>query len=415
MTSGRQWLRVAGLRLPLPRLLVGGARTREWEEPDGRLGLQPDAASPRLRRLRRVRSRHEGGIGRAPTEVRSAEAPRTSAASAPYRGSEASRPYRASEARRGPLPPVRRERRPLRERSERPYRAERSQARPLPPVRRERRPLRERSERPYRAERSPGAAPTAGAKRAAPSEARSAEPPVASIVRDGYPRAAYRTALTTRTDGRSRSMWSRRRFLETVSAVPLVGGFIGARRRAGGGRGPKGPGLLPRAGRAPLHQRGRDLHGHDRLADAAGSDGGDQLRLQALRDARRAARPRRRAHRHAGALPRPRWSRPGAASALTLGTAAVLTGTDRQKIGDLPNLAGMKSEVIIQKSHRFGYEHAVRNCGVTAGGGRDARGSRARGQRQDRDDALLQQQQQAKGGFRTRSSSSSGRSTACRR
>jgi len=54
----------------------------------------------------------------------------------------------------------------------------------------------------------------------------------------------------------------------------------------------------------------------------------------------------------------------GAASALTLGTAAVLTGTDRQKIIDLPNLAGMKSEVIIQKSHRFGYDHAVRNCGV---------------------------------------------------
>ena len=54
----------------------------------------------------------------------------------------------------------------------------------------------------------------------------------------------------------------------------------------------------------------------------------------------------------------------GAASALTLGTAAVLTGTDRQKIVDLPNLAGMKSEVIIQKSHRFGYDHAVRNCGV---------------------------------------------------
>src|SRR5206468_8243832 len=54
----------------------------------------------------------------------------------------------------------------------------------------------------------------------------------------------------------------------------------------------------------------------------------------------------------------------GAASALTLGTAAVLTGTDRKKIVDLPNLAGMKSEVIVQKSHRFGYEHAVRNCGV---------------------------------------------------
>jgi L-seryl-tRNA(Ser) seleniumtransferase len=54
----------------------------------------------------------------------------------------------------------------------------------------------------------------------------------------------------------------------------------------------------------------------------------------------------------------------GAASALTLGTAAVLTGTDRQKIGDLPTIAGAKNEVIIQKAHRFGYEHAVRNCGI---------------------------------------------------
>ena len=55
----------------------------------------------------------------------------------------------------------------------------------------------------------------------------------------------------------------------------------------------------------------------------------------------------------------------GAASALTLGTAAVLTGADRQKIVALPNLAGMKREVIVQKSHRFGYDHAVRNCGVS--------------------------------------------------
>ncbi|MEP6915154.1 MAG: selenocysteine synthase, partial [Acidobacteriota bacterium] len=54
----------------------------------------------------------------------------------------------------------------------------------------------------------------------------------------------------------------------------------------------------------------------------------------------------------------------GAASALTLGTAAVLTGTDRKKVGDLPDLTGMKTEVVIQKAHRFGYEHAVRNTGI---------------------------------------------------
>jgi len=54
----------------------------------------------------------------------------------------------------------------------------------------------------------------------------------------------------------------------------------------------------------------------------------------------------------------------GAAAALTIGTAACLTGTDKAKIGRLPDLGGMKNEVIIQKAHRFVYDHAVRTCGV---------------------------------------------------
>ena len=54
----------------------------------------------------------------------------------------------------------------------------------------------------------------------------------------------------------------------------------------------------------------------------------------------------------------------GAASALTLGTAATITGTDEEKIRKLPNLDGPRREVIIQKSHRFGYDHAVRNTGI---------------------------------------------------
>lgn len=54
----------------------------------------------------------------------------------------------------------------------------------------------------------------------------------------------------------------------------------------------------------------------------------------------------------------------GAASALTLGTAGAITGTDQDLIRELPNLPGPQREVIIQSSHRFGYDHAVRNCGV---------------------------------------------------
>ena len=54
----------------------------------------------------------------------------------------------------------------------------------------------------------------------------------------------------------------------------------------------------------------------------------------------------------------------GAASALTLGTAACLTGSNPTFIHQIPDLTGMKSEVLIQKSHRFGYDRALRNCGV---------------------------------------------------
>ncbi|MBY0525644.1 MAG: hypothetical protein K2R98_19725 [Gemmataceae bacterium] len=54
----------------------------------------------------------------------------------------------------------------------------------------------------------------------------------------------------------------------------------------------------------------------------------------------------------------------GAASALTLATAACVAGKDAEKIRRLPDTTGMKNEVIIQKAHRYGYDHAVRNVGV---------------------------------------------------
>ncbi len=56
----------------------------------------------------------------------------------------------------------------------------------------------------------------------------------------------------------------------------------------------------------------------------------------------------------------------GAAAALTVGTAACVAGKNPDWIRRIPDLSGtsMKSEVIVQKSHRYGYDHAVRNCGV---------------------------------------------------
>jgi len=57
----------------------------------------------------------------------------------------------------------------------------------------------------------------------------------------------------------------------------------------------------------------------------------------------------------------------GCWSALVLGTAGVLTGMDPKKVLQLPKLegTGMKSEVIIQKSHINGYDHALTNTGVS--------------------------------------------------
>lgn len=54
----------------------------------------------------------------------------------------------------------------------------------------------------------------------------------------------------------------------------------------------------------------------------------------------------------------------GAFSAMTLGLAGVLSGMDEEKVIQIPDLTGMKSEVIMQQSHRIGYDHALRNCGV---------------------------------------------------
>jgi len=55
----------------------------------------------------------------------------------------------------------------------------------------------------------------------------------------------------------------------------------------------------------------------------------------------------------------------GAASALTLGTAACMTVGNRQAAAQLPlDVSALKNEVIIQKGHRYGYDHSISICGV---------------------------------------------------
>ena len=54
----------------------------------------------------------------------------------------------------------------------------------------------------------------------------------------------------------------------------------------------------------------------------------------------------------------------GAAAGMQSGLAGILTGSNEQFIKQIPDLTGMKSEVIIQKSHRNPFDHQLRTTGV---------------------------------------------------
>jgi len=54
----------------------------------------------------------------------------------------------------------------------------------------------------------------------------------------------------------------------------------------------------------------------------------------------------------------------GAAAAIQSGLAGILTGDNESLIKQLPDLTGMKSEVIIQKSHRNPFDHQLRGAGA---------------------------------------------------
>src|SRR5579863_989988 len=55
----------------------------------------------------------------------------------------------------------------------------------------------------------------------------------------------------------------------------------------------------------------------------------------------------------------------GAASALTLGTAGCLTVANNVPAREIPTaMSGLKNEVVVQKAHRYEYDHALLNCGI---------------------------------------------------
>jgi L-seryl-tRNA(Ser) seleniumtransferase len=160
-------------------------------------------------------------------------------------------------------------------------------------------------------------------------------------------------------------MWNRRRFLEVVSALPFAGAVLGSSPVTAAapfvGRGRRDYfrelGVRPFINAAGTYTAMTSSLMPPEVMEAINYASGHYVMLDELHD-----RVGERIASMVGCEAAMVTS--GAASALTLGTAAVLTGTDRQKIVSLPNLTGMKSDVIVQKTHRFGYDHAVRNCGV---------------------------------------------------
>ena len=160
-------------------------------------------------------------------------------------------------------------------------------------------------------------------------------------------------------------MWSRRRFLESLAATPLVGGLVGSwhadalsTSAAKGGRDYfRELGVRPFINASGTYTAMTASLMPPEVMDAINYASKQYVMLDELHD-RIGERIAKLVRAEAAMVTC------GAASALTLGTASVLTGTDRQKISDLPDLATMKSEVIIQKAHRFGYDRALRNCGV---------------------------------------------------
>ena len=159
-------------------------------------------------------------------------------------------------------------------------------------------------------------------------------------------------------------MFTRRSFIESLSTLPLVGGFLGgAASSASAAAAPAARDYFKELGVRPF------INAAGTYTDMTASLMPPEV-MAAINYASKQFVPLTELHDRVGeriatlVKAEAAMVSAGAASAMTLGTAGVLTGGDPQKIVDLPNLTGMKTEVIMQKSHRFGYDHAVRNCGV---------------------------------------------------
>ena len=133
-------------------------------------------------------------------------------------------------------------------------------------------------------------------------------------------------------------MWSRRRFIESVAALPIVGGIAAAvpAPAAAAGKGGRDYfrdlGVRPFINAAGTYTAMTASLMAPETMEAINYASKHYVMLDELHD---------RVGERIASLVRAEAAMvtSGAASALTLGTAAVLTGMDREKVGALPNLS----------------------------------------------------------------------------
>jgi L-seryl-tRNA(Ser) seleniumtransferase len=154
-------------------------------------------------------------------------------------------------------------------------------------------------------------------------------------------------------------MPDRRRFLTSLSSLPLVGGLVPASLRAASAKRDyfKELGIKPFINAAGTYTTLTASLMHPDAVAAIDYSSKHFVKLIDLHDA--VGKKIAELLQCEAAM-----VTSGAAGALTSGTAACMTGKNQEFIRRLPDTTGMKTEVVVQKSHRYGYDHAVRNCGI---------------------------------------------------
>src|SRR5688572_28227396 len=178
-------------------------------------------------------------------------------------------------------------------------------------------------------------------------------------------------------------MWTRRHFLETLSTVPLGGIAITDVAPASlfdsPDLAPSLPAAQARAPQLPASPRGPEVYTRVGVRPFINLTGtltinGGALELPEVRDACHQAADHavdidelmeKAGARIAELLGcEAAMVTSGAAAALSHATAACIVGTDPELMQQLPNLAGLKDEVIMPRESRNVYDHAFRSWGT---------------------------------------------------